>query len=176
MQNLVCTIDQPGVGTYPVSITRIDFDKRKELNGYIYLATSTFERLHNVNHTLTVQIQDRAGRYSKPVEFHLSLNDLYQQDPPSPGIFQDHDLQCQSSLSVQKEVLFITDTILVAAPLESGHGQDLGNLDNGGDLYVFIDPVYTTCPGTGAGRRHIEMFGKTGIQPPRSSDELNFST
>jgi hypothetical protein len=81
-------------------------------------------------------------------------------------------------LSVQKEVLFITDTdtILVAAPLESGHGQDLGNLDNGGDLHVFIDPVNTTCPGTGAGRRHIEMLGETGIQPSRSSDELNFST
>jgi hypothetical protein len=92
MQNIVCTIDQPGVGTYPVSITKIDFDKRKEFNGYIYLATSTFERLHNVNLTLTVHLQDRAGRYSKPVEFHLSLNDLYQQEPPPPGTFQDHDL------------------------------------------------------------------------------------
>ena len=92
MQNIVCTIDQPGVGTYPVSITKIDFDKRKELNGYIYLATSTFERLHNVNLTLTVQIQDRAGRYGKSVEFPLSFNDLYQQEPPPPGIFQDHDL------------------------------------------------------------------------------------
>ncbi len=92
MQNIVCTIDQPGVGTYPVSIIRIDFDKRKELNGYIYLATSTFERLHNVSLTLTVQIQDMAGRYSKPVEFPLSLNDLYQQEPPPPGTFQENDL------------------------------------------------------------------------------------
>ncbi len=92
MSNIVCTIDQPGIGTYPVSITRIDFDKRKELNGYIYLATSTFERLDGVNLTLTVQIQDMAGQYSKPAEFPLSLNNLYEQEPPPPGIFQDNDL------------------------------------------------------------------------------------
>ncbi len=92
MENIVSRIDQPGVGTYQVSITRIDPAMSKELNGYIYLATSISQRLHNVNLTLTVQIQDRKGGYGPPVEFPLALNDLYQQEPPPPGVFQENDL------------------------------------------------------------------------------------
>lgn len=92
MKNIVCTIDQPGVGEYPISITRIDWGNRKELNGYIYLATSTFAHLDGVYLTLTVQIQDTTGRYSKPAKLPLSLNNLYQQEPPPPGVFKDSDL------------------------------------------------------------------------------------
>src|SRR5512136_2546031 len=40
MKNIVCVIDQPGVGTYPVGITRIKKDEdRRELSGYVYLYT-----------------------------------------------------------------------------------------------------------------------------------------
>jgi len=92
MKNIVCTINQPGVGEYPVSITRIGLGNEKELNGDIYLPTSTFDHLDWVNLTLTVQIQDTAGQYSKPVEFPLVLNDLYDQEPPPPAVFNDYDL------------------------------------------------------------------------------------
>ncbi len=91
MKNIVCTIYQPGRGEYPVSITRI-FPWASQLNGYIYLGTSAFTHLNFTSLTLTVQIQDAAGQYSKPVQFPLSFNDLYQQEPPPPGIFKDHDL------------------------------------------------------------------------------------
>ena len=92
MKNIICTIDQPGVGEYPVSITRIGSGEGKELNGDIYLSTSTFDHLDWVNLTLTVQIQDKTGRYSKAVEFPLVLNDLYTQESPPPGVFSDDDL------------------------------------------------------------------------------------
>ena len=92
MEYIISTIDQPGVGEYPISRTRIDSENSHEVNGYIYLATSTFQRLNWVGFTLTVQIQDTAGRYSKPVEFRLSFNDFYQQEPPPPGIFKDGEL------------------------------------------------------------------------------------
>ena len=92
MEYIVSTIDQPGVGEYPISRSRVDSENSHELNGYIYLATSTFQRLNWVGLTLTIKIQETAGRYSKPVEFRLSFNDLYQQDPPPPGIFKDEDL------------------------------------------------------------------------------------
>ncbi len=92
MKNIVCTIDQPGVGEYPVSITRVGLGNEKELNGEIYLPTSTFDHLDWVTLTLTVQIQDKAGQYSKPMQFHLALNDRYSQESPPPGVFKDDDL------------------------------------------------------------------------------------
>ena len=92
MKNIVCVINQPGVGEYSVSITRIDSGDAKELNGDIYLSTSSFDHLNWVNLTLTVQIQDTAGQYSKPVEFPLALSDLADEESPPPGVFNDHDL------------------------------------------------------------------------------------
>lgn len=92
MEYIVCTIDQPGVGEYPISRTRIHSDKSKEINGYVYLGTSGFERLDGVNFTLTVQIEDATGQYSKPAKLSLSLNNLYQQEPPPAGMFKDDDL------------------------------------------------------------------------------------
>jgi hypothetical protein len=90
MKKIVCTIMQPGVGEYPISFTRIGWDSRQELNGYVYLVTPRFENLDFSSLTLTVQIQDTAGQYSKAVNFPLSFNDLYNQEPPPPGVFQNH--------------------------------------------------------------------------------------
>lgn len=94
MKNIVCTIDQPGVGGYPVSITRIKDDNRKELSGYIYLNTFTgsLKQLEFVNLILTVQIEDMAGHLSKPAVFPLSFSSRFMQEPPPPGTFQEKDL------------------------------------------------------------------------------------
>ena len=92
MKNIVYTISQPGVGTYPVSITRIREGNRKQLSGYMYLNTAGPDDLNFLNLTLTVQIQDTVGQYSKPVEFPLSLNKTYQQEPPPSGIFKESNL------------------------------------------------------------------------------------
>ena len=92
MKNILCTIDQPGVGVYPVSTIRIKEPNRRELSGYVYLVTRMMANLHGVNLTLTVQIQDNAGHFSKPVQFPLSINDTYKQEPPPEGIFKEVEL------------------------------------------------------------------------------------
>ncbi len=92
MKAIFCKIHQPGVGTYPVSITQIKEGNQKELSGYLFLNISAFRNLELLELTLTVQIQDRAGQFSKPLEFPLSINSLYAQEPPPPEAFQENNL------------------------------------------------------------------------------------
>jgi hypothetical protein len=92
MKEFVCTIHQPGVGTYPVSITRIKEGNQESLSGYLYLNVSAFRNLDFVELTLTVQVRDRAGQFSDPVKFPLSINSRYSQEPPPEGVFQENDL------------------------------------------------------------------------------------
>jgi len=92
MKNLVCTIEQPGVGVYPVSLTRIAEAHRHELSGYLYLNTLSSESLTFVTLNLTVQVQDMAGHYSEPASFSLLLTPAGQQDPPPPGFFEEVNL------------------------------------------------------------------------------------
>ncbi len=92
MKEFVCTIHQPGVGTYPVSLTRIQEGNQKNLSGYLYLSVSSFRNLDFVELTLTVQVRDRAGQFSEPVKFPLSINSRYGQEHPPEGIFQENDL------------------------------------------------------------------------------------
>ena len=92
MKNIVCTLDQPGVGIYPASLTRIAEGRQKELSGFIYLNTQSFESLTFVTLNLTVQVQDMAGHYSPPAAFPLLLTPSGQQEPPPPGVFQEINL------------------------------------------------------------------------------------
>jgi hypothetical protein len=94
MKQIVCEIEQPGVGVYPVSYTRIKEENRKELSGYIYLTTFhvSYFSFNFINLTLRVQIQDMAGHYSAPVFFPLGFNALYRQEPPPPKVFKEQDL------------------------------------------------------------------------------------
>jgi len=92
MNYIVCNIDQPGIGAYSASFTRIKEDERKELSGYIYLPTAGVSNLNFVNLTLQVQIQDKAMHFSAPVSFPLSINNRYRQDPPSKDTFKERDL------------------------------------------------------------------------------------
>ena len=41
--------------------------------------------------------------------------------------------------------------LLAAAPFKSSHGQDLGELNDGRDFYVLVDPVDVAHSGTRAG-------------------------
>ena len=96
MRYIVSTLYQPGWGDYPVSRTRIREENRNELNGYIYLNTLipggyNFLNFHTV--TLTVQIQDRAGHYSKPMEFSLYFDPrATEQEEPPTGVFKEQTL------------------------------------------------------------------------------------
>jgi hypothetical protein len=92
MKDFICNIRQPGVGNYPVGITRIKEGNQKELSGYLFLDISTQAKLDFVEITLTVQIRDRSGQVSKPVEFPLSINSRNTQEPPPAGVFQENKL------------------------------------------------------------------------------------
>ena len=96
MRYIACTLYQPGWGDYPVSRTKIPKADSKELNGYVYLNTLipggyNFLNLHTIN--LTVQIQDKAGHYSKPMEFSLYFDPraTVQEGPPA-GAFKEQAL------------------------------------------------------------------------------------
>jgi hypothetical protein len=92
LKNIYATIEQPGMGTYPLGITRIKEGGSKELSGYIYLDTVGVQGLNFVNITLTVHIQDKAGHFSRPAVFPVSFNLLSTQETPPPGTFAEKDL------------------------------------------------------------------------------------
>ncbi len=92
MKNIVCIIDQAGKGGYPVSYTKIREENRKEFSGFIYLYTAGIQGLNYVPLTLTVQIEDRAGHFSQPVNFPLFFNNKSRQENPPSGVFQEKDL------------------------------------------------------------------------------------
>lgn len=76
MKYVVSEVSQPGAGEYPVSYTKVKPENAKELNGYIYLNTlipSGYEFLNFSSLMLTVQIKDKAGHYSNPVQFALNF-------------------------------------------------------------------------------------------------------
>lgn len=96
MRYIVSTLYQPGWGDYPISRTRIRKEDSKELDGYIYLNTLVpggYGFLNFYTFTLTVQIQDRAGHFGRPVEFSLYFDPrVTWQDNPPAGVFKEQDL------------------------------------------------------------------------------------
>jgi hypothetical protein len=92
MKEFVCTVHQPGMGTYPVSITGIKEKYRGELSGYLYLVIPFLDGLDNVGIEVTIQIRDRAGQFSQPVKLPLYRGYLAKEEAPPPGVFQENDL------------------------------------------------------------------------------------
>jgi hypothetical protein len=93
MKAIYAVVDQPGMGDYPVSIIRVKKADQKELSDYIYLDTaSPSYPLDFVNLTLTVQIQDTSGNFSKPAVFPSAMNTLYSQQAPPSGVFRNQAL------------------------------------------------------------------------------------
>ena len=96
MKNIFALVEQPGVGPYPIGITRIKKENRRELSGYIYLNIftpfSSINSLEFVTLTLTVQVQDRSGNFSQPVVFPLSISSRFVQEKPPQGVFKEQDL------------------------------------------------------------------------------------
>jgi hypothetical protein len=93
MKNIYAMVTEPGVGQYPLSIIRVKNGDRKELSGYIYLNTfSSNFPLNFVSLTLTVQVQDRSGIFSKPTIFELAMNSRSSQEAPPQGVFKEEAL------------------------------------------------------------------------------------
>ena len=94
MTNIFAVVEQPGIGPYPLSITRLKAEYQKEFSGYVYLNASGayVGGLNFVNLTLTIWVQDRSGNFSESINFPVSLNNRYKQEPPPPGKFEENDL------------------------------------------------------------------------------------
>ena len=92
METIVSTVHQPGVGTYPVSLTRIGEKYRKELSGYVYLVIPHLNGLDNTGIDVTLQVRDRAGQSSQVLKLPLSIGFLAKEEPPPPGAFPENDL------------------------------------------------------------------------------------
>ena len=93
LKYIYAVVDQAGVGQYPVSIIRVKGQNHKELSGYIYLDTWTpYTTLEFVSLKLTVQVQDRAGRFSGPVVLPLYIHSRAIQEAPPQGVFKEEDL------------------------------------------------------------------------------------
>ncbi len=93
MKNIVSYVEQPGVGRYPISITRIKEADQKELGGYLYLNTfGSGNRMNFIHLTLYVQIQDKEGRFSEPAVFPLYIQSRLTQENAPQGVFAEKDL------------------------------------------------------------------------------------
>jgi hypothetical protein len=95
LQSVVAVVDQKGVGSYPLSFTKLKEGNQKELSGYVYLNTSGpygDSWLYSYSLTVTVQIKDKAGYYSQPVVFPVSFNNGFTQQPPPSGIYEENNL------------------------------------------------------------------------------------
>ena len=95
LQSVVAVVDQKGVGSYPISFTKLKEGNRKELSGYVYLNTSGpygDSWLYSYSLTITVQMKDKAGHYSQPVVFTVSFNNRFTQQAPPPGIYEENNL------------------------------------------------------------------------------------
>ena len=93
MKNIFAVVEQPGLGPYPLSITRIRKENRKEISGYVYLVTSAPNySLNFINLSLTIWVQDHSGNFSAPVTLPLSINSRYTQEAAPSGVYKEHDL------------------------------------------------------------------------------------
>ncbi len=92
MKYVTATMYQPGIGTTPVSRTRIKPENQKELNGYVYWNAPVWGNLEFSNLALSLDIEDKAGQHSRSIDFPLSINTYYPQEAPPPGIFEENNL------------------------------------------------------------------------------------
>ena len=94
MKYIFAIISQPGVGTYPISITRIKDENQKELSGYVSLNTGPVQpsSFFNLTLTLTVNIQGAGGVFSQAAVFPLSFQPKAGPKRPPEGIFKEQYL------------------------------------------------------------------------------------
>lgn len=94
MKAIFVTVEQAGGGVYPVSITRIKGDQRKELSGYLYWSTMTTVGSSSdfVPLKLIVQIQDNKGKFSEPVILPVNFKPRVSPESPPAGMFSEKEL------------------------------------------------------------------------------------
>jgi hypothetical protein len=93
MTSIYATVLQPGMGQYPVSITKLKEENQKEFSGFIYLSTfSPQGSLDGISLILTVQIKDHTDTFSEPAVFPLEIQSRASPEAPPPGVFREQGL------------------------------------------------------------------------------------
>ena len=93
MKYIYAEIQQPGGLAYPISMTRIKPENRKDLSGYIYLNTNTAGKpMDFITLKLVVHLGDGAGNFSEPAIFPLEFSTRSVQSSPPAGVFKENDL------------------------------------------------------------------------------------
>jgi hypothetical protein len=95
METMIAVVDQAGMGSYPVSYTKIKGENAKELSGYFYLNTSgpygsVF--LNNLELTVSIQMKDKAGHTSQTVTLSVQLLGGHTPKSPPAGVFGEKEL------------------------------------------------------------------------------------
>ncbi len=93
MKYIYAIVEQKGGTHYPLSLTRIRGENKREISGYVYLNTFNDEggrNLYTLN--LTLQIRDEKGRFSNPVTFPLSFKWQAEKKEPPAGVFEEKEL------------------------------------------------------------------------------------
>ena len=92
METIFAAVEQAGIGSYPVSITKIKGETGKELSGYVFLNTGGYDFLDNQELSISIQIRDKAGHSSQSVTHSVvPLSGQTQKSPPA-GVFRETDL------------------------------------------------------------------------------------
>jgi len=92
METIIAAVEQAGIGSYPVSITKIKGEIGKELSGYVFLNTGGYDFLDNQELSISIQIRDKAGHISKSVTHSVALSSRQTQKSPSGGVFKETEL------------------------------------------------------------------------------------
>jgi hypothetical protein len=92
METIIAVVEQAGIGSYPVSITKIKGEIGKELSGYVFLNTSGYDFLDGEKLSVSIQIRDKAGHSSQSVTHSVVLSSRQTQKSPPGGIFKETDL------------------------------------------------------------------------------------
>ncbi len=95
MAAIIAVVDQPGIGEYRPSITRIKEENGQELSGYVFLNTKgqrSDDFLDNQELTVSIQIRDKAGHSSKPITHKVLILARHTQKSPPAGVFKEEAL------------------------------------------------------------------------------------
>jgi len=89
---VISSLIQDGWVPYPVDTIRIKEDSGRNLSGYLYLTTSPFEELWNVNVGLSLYIIDKAGHRSEIKDFTLRLFSKESKEAVNKALFSETPL------------------------------------------------------------------------------------
>ena len=92
METIFAVVEQAGIGSYPVGITRIKGEIAKELSGYVFLNTRGYDFLDNQKLSVSIEIRDKAGHSSQSVTHSVVLSSRQTQKSPPGGVFKEIDL------------------------------------------------------------------------------------